>query len=251
MWLCSVACHHLSYGEHGGDAATGMDLSVRDSARLLKVSEKTIYRWVKLGKLPAYRINEQYRFNRAELLEWATSQRLNVSADIFAEPDGGPVVGLTEALRAGGIHYRLSGADKLSALESLVEVMPLPEKVDRQFLLQVLLARESLGSTALGNGVAVPHVRNPIVMHILQPMITLCFLEQPIEFGALDGQPVHTLFTIVSPTIRAHLQLLARLGFALRQPAFVEVIARQGSRDQILAASQAVDQSIPPPVSHA
>jgi nitrogen PTS system EIIA component len=228
-----------------------MDLSVRDSARLLKVSEKTIYRWVKLGKLPAYRINEQYRFNRAELLEWATSQRLNVSADIFAEPDGGPAVGLTEALKSGGIHYRLSGADKPSALQSLVEVMPLPEKVDRQFLLQVLLARESLGSTALGKGIAVPHVRNPIVMHIPRPMITLCFLEQAIEFGALDGQPVHTLFTIVSPTIRAHLQLLARLGFALRQAAFVEAIAHQGSREQILAASQAVDQSILPPVSHA
>ena len=47
-------------------------------------------------------------------------------------------------------------------------------------------------------------------------MATLCFLEHPIEFGALDGQPVHTLFTIVSPTIKAHLHLLSRLAFALR-----------------------------------
>ncbi len=222
-----------------------MDLSVRDSAQLLKVSEKTIYRWVKQGTLPAYRVNEQYRFNRAELLEWATSQRINVSADIFAEPDNGAPVALTEALRAGGIHYRLGGADKQSVLRALVEVMPLPEQVDREFLLQVLLARESLGSTALGNGVAVPHVRNPIVMHIARPMVTLCFLEQAIEFGALDGQPVHTLFTIVSPTIRAHLHLLARLGFALRQAPFAEVIAAHGSREHILAASQSVDQSIP------
>jgi nitrogen PTS system EIIA component len=241
----------LSKGEDGDDAATGMDLSVRDSAQLLKVSEKTIYRWVKQGKLPAYRINEQYRFNRAELLEWATSQRLNVSADIFVEPDGGgPVISLTEALKAGGIHYRLNGTDKLSVLQSLVEVMPLPDQVDRQFLLQVLLARESLGSTALGNGIAVPHVRNPIVMHITRPMVTLCFLERAIEFGAIDGQPVHTLFTIVSPTIRAHLHLLARLGFALRQPVFAEAIAGHGSREQVFAASQAVDQSIPAPASH-
>jgi nitrogen PTS system EIIA component len=227
-----------------------MDLSVRDSAHLLKVSEKTIYRWVKQGRLPAYRINEQYRFNRAELLEWATSQRLNVSVDIFAEPDGGAVVSMTEALKTGGIHYRLSGTDKVSVLRSLVDVMPLPEQVDREFLLQVLLARESLGSTALGNGIAVPHVRNPIVMHIARPMVTLCFLEQAIEFGALDGQPVHTLFTIVSPTIRAHLHLLARLGFALRQPGFAEAIAKHGSREQILAASQSVDDSIPSPPLH-
>jgi PTS system nitrogen regulatory IIA component len=144
-----------------------MDLGVHDSARLLKVSERTIYRWVKQGTLPAYRINDQYRFNRAELLEWATSQRLNVSTDIFAEPDGdGATASLSDALRAGGIHYRLGGRDKRSALESLVEVMPLPDSVDRAFLFRVLLARESLGSTALGNGIAVPHVRNPIVMHI-------------------------------------------------------------------------------------
>ncbi|MDZ7617118.1 MAG: PTS sugar transporter subunit IIA [Patescibacteria group bacterium] len=228
-----------------------MDLSVRDSARLLKVSEKTIYRWVKEGKLPAYRVNEQYRFNRAELLEWATSQRLNVSADIFAEPDGeGGLVSLTEALRAGGIHYRLGGADKRSVLESLVEIMPLPDQVDRPFLLEVLLARESLGSTALGNGIAVPHVRNPIVMHIARPMIALSFLEQPVEFGAIDGQPVHTLFTIVSPTIRAHLHLLSRLAFALRQTEFMAVIASQGSREQVYAASQAVDQTIPAPASN-
>jgi nitrogen PTS system EIIA component len=241
----------LSNARDDNEAATKMDLSVRESAQLLKVSEKTIYRWVKQKKLPAYRVNEQYRFNRAELLEWATSQRQNVSADIFVEPDGGgPVVSLTDALRAGGIHYRVSGDDKPSVLKSLVDIMPLPEQVDRQFLLQVLLARESLGSTAVGNGIAVPHVRNPIVMHIVRPLVTLSFLEKPIEFGALDGQPVHTLFTIVSPTIRAHLHLLARLGFALRQPVFAEAIAEQGSRDAILAASQAVDESIPPPASN-
>jgi PTS system nitrogen regulatory IIA component len=227
-----------------------MDLSVGDSARLLKVSEKTIYRWIKQGKLPAYRINEQYRFNRAELLEWATSQRLNVSADIFAEPDTGPVCTLTEALKAGGVYFRLGGTDKVSVLRSLVEVMPLPDQVDREFLFQVLLARESLGSTALGNGIAVPHVRNPIVMHITRPMVTLCFLEKPVEFDAIDGQLVHTLFTIVSPTVRAHLHLLARLSFALRQPAFAEVINRQGLREQILAASQSVDDSVPAQTVH-
>jgi PTS system nitrogen regulatory IIA component len=224
-----------------------MELSVKDSAKLLKVSEKTIYRWVKQGKLPTYRVNEQYRFNRAELLEWATSQRINVSVEIFSEPDSArtPMAGLAESLRAGGIHYRIGGADKARVLNSIVEVMLLPEEVDRQFLLQVLLARESLGSTALGNGIAVPHVRNPIVMHIPRPMATLCFLEHPIEFGALDGLPVHTLFTIVSPTIKAHLHLLSRLAFALRQPAFAEVIARQGSREEILRESEIADHNIP------
>lgn len=224
-----------------------MELTVRDSARLLNVSEKTIYRWIKLGTLPAYRVNEQYRFHRAELLEWATSQRINVSADIFVEPDSGAAtVGLGEALRSGGVHYRVGGADKEAILRVVVELMPLPDQVNRQFLLEVLLARESLGSTSVGDGIAVPHVRNPVVMHVPRPMITLCFLEKPVDFGAIDGRPVHTLFTMLSPTVRAHLNLLARLSFALRQPEFAELIRRPGSREEILAAGAAVDRSVHP-----
>jgi PTS system nitrogen regulatory IIA component len=230
-----------------------MELSVRDSAKLLKVSEKTIYRWVKQGKLPAYKVNEQYRFHRAELLEWATAQRINVSAEIFHEPEDHTAQSarLADALRAGGIHYRIGGGDKVAVLGAIVEVMRLPEEVDRQFLLQVLLARETLGSTGLGNGIAVPHVRNPIVMHIPRPMITLCFLENPIDFAAVDGQPVHTLFTIVSPTMRAHLHLLSRLAFGLRRPGFSQVIAQQGSREVILREAEAVDQDIPQPAAAA
>lgn len=229
-----------------------MELTVRDSARLLKVSEKTIYRWIKTGKLPAYRVNEQYRLNRAELLEWATSQRVNVSVDIFAEPSNGTLhLGLLDALRAGGIHYRVSGCEKTEVLRSAVDLMPLPEEVDREFLLKVLLARESLGSTAVGDGIALPHVRNPVVMHVPRPMITLCFLETPVPFGALDGKPVHTLFTMLSPTVRSHLQMLARLSFALRHPEFATVISRQGTREEIWAACEAVDRVAGEPVAQA
>ena len=95
-----------------------MNLSVRDAAGLLKVSEKTIYRWIQQQVVPAYRVQEQYRFNRAELLEWATSRRLNVSSEIFFEPEaeGLPIPTLVAALEAGGVHYRVSGSDKAGAL---------------------------------------------------------------------------------------------------------------------------------------
>lgn len=203
---------------------------------MLNVSEKTIYRWIKDGTLPAYRVAEQYRFNRAELLEWATARKINVSPQLFEEPEGrdAPLPSLSEAVQAGGIYYRIGGSDKPSVLRSVVDVMRLPDSVDREFLLQVLLARESLGSTGIGDGIAIPHVRNPIVLHIATPMITLCFLDHPIDFGALDGKPVSILFAIVSPTVRAHLRLLSRLAFALRDDALQSILRQQGSRDEIL-----------------
>jgi len=227
-----------------------MQLTVRDVAGLLNVSEKTVYRWIKAQEIPAYRINEQYRFHRAELLEWATARRIGVSADIYREEGEGPLPSLAEAVLAGGIAYRLVATDVKSALRAVVEAMRLPEAVDREQLLQVLLAREALASTAIGDGVAIPHVRNPIVLHVARPAITLCFLERPVDFGALDGKPVHCLFTMVSPTVRAHLTLLSRLAFAMRDAGFQDAIRRQALRDEILTELRRVEasvtQSLPP-----
>jgi nitrogen PTS system EIIA component len=223
-----------------------MQLDVRDVARLLNVNEKTIYRWVQQGSLPAYRVNNHYRFNRAELLEWATSRRINVSVDIFKEPEHASVTvpSLTDALTVGGVYYRLGGKDKESALRAVVEVMRLPEEVDREFLLQVLLAREAMASTGVGDGIAIPHVRNPIVLHVSRPLVTLCFLEKPIDFEALDGQPVHCLFTMISPTVRAHLYLLSRLAFVLRDPEFKELIRREGSREDIMDKARRIESGL-------
>lgn len=223
-----------------------MKLTVRDAAQLLNVTEKTIYRWIKQGVIPAYQINDQYRFNRAELLEWATSRRINVSPEIFGEPEGGeaPPPSLSEALREGGVHYRVSGADKASVLHAAVDMMKLPDEVDRQFLYQVLLAREALGSTGIGEGIAIPHVRNPIVLHLSRPMVMLCFLEHPVDYGALDRQPVTALFILISPTVRAHLYLLSRLGFALRDADFKNAVLHQDSREKILDALRRVEISM-------
>ncbi len=213
-----------------------MNLSVRDTAGLLKVSEKTIYRWIKQQTIPAYRVQDQYRFNRAEILEWATSRRLNVATEIFVEPEaeGQPVPSLLAALEVGGVFYRVSGENKADALREVVEMLRVPDEVDRDFLLRVLLAREAIASTAIGGGIAIPHVRNPVVLHVGRPSLALCFLERPIEYGALDGKPVHTLFTIISPTTRAHLHLMAKLSFVLRDEGVMNAVLQQESRQEIL-----------------
>jgi len=223
-----------------------VQLVVKDVARLFNVSEKTVYRWIDQGILPAYRINDQYRFNRAELLEWATSRRMNVSPDIFAEPESSatPLPSLVEALQAGGIFYRIGGTEKEAVLRAVVETLRLPEEVDRGFLLRVLLARETLESTGIGDGIAIPHVRNPVVLHVARPLITLCFLEHAVEFGALDGKPVSIVFSLISPTVRAHLRLLSRLSFALQDPRSKAVLQRQGARDEIFAEAHRVEAGL-------
>ena len=221
-----------------------MNLTVRDVCNLLSVSENTVYRWISLGLLPANCVDDQYRFHRAELLEWATARGMPVSAELFDEPESEAVPGLDEALAAGGVFHGLVGSDKASVLRAMVDHLRVPQELDREFLLHVLLAREALQSTGIGDGVAIPHVRNPIVLHVPRPMVTLCFLARPVDFDALDGRPVHALFSLICPTVRAHLALLSRLAFALQDERFKRVIAERGSADAVLAEARRLEEAL-------
>jgi len=222
-----------------------MNLTVRDVCGLLNVPEKTVYRWIGQGILPANRVEDQYRFNRAELLEWATARGITIAADLFEEPESAaPLPGLAEALQAGGIIHGLRGTDKASVLQAMVEHLRVPEELDREFLLHILLARENLQSTGIGEGVAIPHVRNPIVLHVPRPIVTLCFLDQPVDFAALDGKPVHALFSLICPTVRAHLALLSRLSFALQDERFKRAIAERGSATEVLAEARRAEHRL-------
>src|SRR5262245_33243527 len=203
-------------------------------------------RWVKQRGLPAQFVNGRYRFNRAEVLEWATANQLKVSPEMFdhLDTEDEPTPNLTEALEAGGIHYRFQDTSKDRVLRALVDVLPLPDGTDRELLWHLFLAREASASTAIGGGIALPHVRNPIVLHVSQPIVTLCFLKQPVDFGALDGQPVLLLFSLICPPMRTHLQMLARLSHALHAPAFRAVTDRRGPRDEILREARQVEAAL-------
>lgn len=221
-----------------------MNLSVRDVSELLNVSEKTIYRWIRERNMPVIRIQDQYRFSRVELMEWAISERIPVSPEIFREPESKnqPLPLLSEALEAGGIFYRIEGKTRDEVLKEAVKRIHLPEHVDRDFLFAVLQAREELASTGIGDGIALPHVRNPVVLHVTHPSITLCFLEHPVDFGAIDNQPVTTLFILLSPTIRAHLHMISHLSVALRDPSLRALLREQGTREAILNAFRALEK---------
>jgi PTS system nitrogen regulatory IIA component len=226
-----------------------MQLSIRDLTKLLNVAEGTISRWIKQRGLPAQQVGGQYRVNRAELLEWATANQVRVSLELFdhLETDAETVPSLAEALENGGIHYGLQDTNKEQALRALVQILPLPEGVDRELLLRLFLAREASASTAIGDGIAIPHVRNPIVLHVARPAVTLAFLAQPVDFGALDGKPVQVLFSIVSPTNRGHLQLLSRLSFALHDAKLRKTVVNNGSREAILQEVRRVETGLGAP----
>ena len=226
-----------------------MQLSVQDVARFLNLSEKTLYRMIGRGEIPARKVHDQYRFNRTELLEWAMAHHRPMNAEFSAggaKALAGRVPLLSEALAAGGIHYRMAGADKQAVLRSLVAALRLPPAADRGLLLKMLLAREAMASTSIGRGIAVPHARNPMVLQVAEPQIALCFLQTPVDFQALDGQKVFALFSIITPAVRIHLALLSRLAFALQDSSFYGAVLSQAEESEIVRALLKVESSFAP-----
>jgi nitrogen PTS system EIIA component len=214
-----------------------MELTVRDAAGLCDVTEDTVYQWIETGGLPARKVAGRLRLNREELVEWATTSGVRVSPNVLNSGDerSHRFLSVAEALEQGGVHHDVGGDDKPSVLHAVVKLIHLPKTVQREFLLQVLMAREALGSTGVGEGIAIPHPRNPIVLNVAQPLVSLHFLNHPVDFDALDGKPVDTLFMIISPTIRMHLHVLSTLAFFLHDPAIKILLKQKAAALEILA----------------
>jgi nitrogen PTS system EIIA component len=221
-----------------------MELTVRDASAIFNIPESTVFRWIKEKNLPSREINGDYRFSRAELLEWATVNRVKLAADIFQEAGGNGRHLLFQSLTDGGIAYRAGGADKETVLRDIVAGLPLPEGQDRESLLYLFLSREAMGATALGNGIAIPHPRHPIILPLGRPFLHLCFLERPIDFGAADTQGAHTLFVLICPTIRVHLQMLARIARLLRDDLFQAILKQKSPAEKILDQVRRVEEQL-------
>ncbi|HEX8725670.1 MAG TPA: PTS sugar transporter subunit IIA [Gemmatimonadaceae bacterium] len=225
-----------------------MQLTLRQVASHLGVPESTARRWVATRGLPAHRVNERLYCNAIELWEWAVEQGIPVSRTLLDQARRTPdrVPSLSALIAAGGVHRDVPGSTRSDVLHRVVERLPLPEDVDREFLVSVLEAREAMGSTGIGDGIAIPHVRNPILLHVDESFVALCLLANPVEFDALDRQPVSVLFLVVSPNIPAHLRILAQLAFALRDAELRRLLRSAAPTAAILERIAAVETAPAP-----
>lgn len=213
-----------------------MNWTLPEAARALDMPERELARLAREGALPSCRVDGRYLFNSIELREWATQENRKmppVSAGANEETSKSP--SLAEAIERGGVHYDFPGATPQEVFDAVAALPNLPSHVDRTLLAEVLRTREALASTGIGRGIAIPHARDPVVLHIERPIIPLCFLARAIDFKAVDRQAVSVLFVLLSPTIPLHLRLLSQLAFALHDDALTELLIERADQDDILS----------------
>jgi nitrogen PTS system EIIA component len=227
-----------------------MDLKIRDVADLLQVSEGTIRRWLRDGKIPAYRLNKQYRFNRTEIEAWMMQHKLGDSAssdeaNSTSHRTGSQHYSLFRAIHKGGVMDQVEGDEKETVIRNATHEMAKLFQLDAGVLTDLLLDRERLMPTALGHGVAVPHTRD-FLLNTHFDVVTVVYPKEPLEFGALDGKPVHTLFFLFACEDKRHLHLLAKLAHLCSRPENLELLKSRPDQNRLLAAVKQWEGSLSP-----
>ncbi len=140
---------------------------------------------------------------------------------------------LSEILDAKNIIPDLKARDKKKAIEELAEtIVNSQPSMDKNALVKVLLERERLGSTGIGDGVAIPHGK----FHgISEPVISFGRSIKGLDFESMDGQPVFLFFLLVAPENSAsvHLKALARIAKLLKNSAFRKTLLEIPTRQEL------------------
>lgn len=236
-----------------------MDLKIKDVAELLHVSETTIRRWLTEGKIPAYRLHHQYRFSRIEIENWMMSCRLEKGKGNFLPNEeeeeeifpkltkgkqekkekedlqkrGMQQFGLYRAIHRGGILTALTAQNKEGLIKETMEATADVLSLDPAVMSELLLDREKLMPTALNNGIAVPHTRD-FLLKGPTDVIVVVFPKTPIDWGALDQSPVHTLFFLFACDDKRHLHLLAKLAHLSSNDEALELLRSSPSKKELL-----------------
>lgn len=140
---------------------------------------------------------------------------------------------LSELLGEENIVSELTAKDKKTVLEELVDALINHNSpIEKQALVKVLLERERLGSTGIGDGVAIPHGKYP---GIDQPLISFGRSREGLDFESMDGQPAHLFFLLVAPEHSAniHLKVLATIARILKNSGFRKALMEASSREEI------------------
>lgn len=188
-----------------------MDLKTKDVAELLSVSVQTIEHLIDFGKIPYYTLEGEPRFNRHEIESWLLS---SVDMLPFGESTGksGPwqKFGLYRAIHKGDVILGAESTNKEDLIRETMDQVAGRLSLDAEGVSELFIERENLMPTAFNYGIAVPHTREFLLEGLFDAVVVV-YPNEPIEWGALDGAPVHTLFFLFACDDKRHLNLLAKI----------------------------------------
>jgi PTS system nitrogen regulatory IIA component len=180
-------------------------LTIEEVAKYLRVSDRTVYDWAQKGEIPAGKIGTVWRFKKSEIEKWV-NDRLAVN---HLSPQYRSIQ--VETIISPGRILFLNYSAKRDALLVLADnIAQAPQVKNRQELSAEILKRDDLMSTAIGRGIAIPHVRLPSVTDLV---VSIGISHTDIvDFQTLDDEPVR-LVIMIAAAYNQHAYYLQTLSF--------------------------------------
>jgi len=200
-------------------------MTLSEVAEYLKVAEKTVLRMVHRNEIPSLKIASQWRFLKPVIDDWLISKmkdsrKSDLVTILETDPSILPVSRFTDA---SCINTDIHPGTKSEVLKQLLR--PLKEQKvlenDQEFL-EKLLQREHMASTALGRGVAVPHVRDPETISHDKPLLGIGICSKGTYFDSIDGDKTYLFFLIYINSVAVHLRTLSKLSLLFQKDDFIK-----------------------------
>ncbi|MBW2036148.1 MAG: PTS sugar transporter subunit IIA [Deltaproteobacteria bacterium] len=141
---------------------------------------------------------------------------------------------ILDALSEGAIIAELNATEKKQVLEELTVPLAKDSGVNHEEMVRVLLEREHLGSTGIGDGIAIPHGKLKSIQSLL---MAFGRSRKGVDFEAIDRKPAHLFFLLLAPEDCAgtHLRMLARLSHLLKDATFRERLMSAADAEELYA----------------
>lgn len=204
-------------------------LTIEEVAKYLRVSDRTVYDWAQKGEIPAGKIGTVWRFKKSEVEKWV-NERLSSSSNTKKTDDAVQVKNILSPDRV----VFITQSAKRDALTELANVLANAPQVKRgDELLSEILKREELMSTAVGRGIAIPHVRLSSVTDLVMA-VGVC--RTPIsDFQTVDDKPVNLLIMIAAAYNQHtyYLQTISYFSAKLKSKELRDAIANAATEKEV------------------
>lgn len=221
-------------------------LTTKEVAEYIKLNEKTVLKLAQYGELPAVKMGNKWRFHLSSIDQYLQKQLMESSdedLDTVIKTQDRPLP-LSRLVETNLIETQMKAGTKKQVLSQLAKIAHsgwITPSYESLFV--ALEEREKMLSTALGQGIAVPHPRVPHQSLFQEPHIIIARTNVPIKFDAPDGKDVSLFFLPCAPSEYVHVRLMAKIAKLLHMPGVIAKLKSVVKKEEVMKILMAYDQA--------
>lgn len=222
-------------------------MTLGELANYLKISEKSVLRMAHKGEIPVTKVASQWRFMKTMIDDWLISKmEMNNRTSLTRSIEDGQIdLSLSRLINIEHVIPDIKPGSKKNILAQLIAPLKKEGLIsDDNALLTLLMKREKMVSTALGNNIAIPHIRDPKKFPLNDTFVVLGLCKEGVDFGSLDEKTTYLFFLICTNSEIAHLKIMARIALLTKNTNLINELLSSKSNDDLMTKLLKIENTL-------